>query len=321
MFTRLFFSFAVTVLCIASAHAENFPLTIEHKFGTTVIEKKPTRIASVDFTGADDLLALDVQPVTIRYWYGDYERAVWPWAEPLLKETPEILRGDLNIEQIASAKPDLIIALWSGIDQAMYEQLSLIAPVVAVPKNVGDYAMSWDDRALLTGIAIGKQSQAQNLIDGINNQLTDLAERHPSWQGKTATISNVRSENIGVYSRHDIRAQLLSKIGFSVPKDIEALTEGENFVVNISLEAIELLDADLVVWMAYSGFDDIYNLTGRPFLNATKEGREIFMGDQLASALSHASLLSLPFAIEQLEPMLVAALDGDPTTHADDREN
>ncbi|MFQ3231135.1 iron-siderophore ABC transporter substrate-binding protein [Reinekea sp.] len=304
-----------------SLHADEFPLTIKHKFGTTVIEEQPTRIASVDFTGADDLLALDVQPVTIRYWYGDYKRAVWPWAEPLLKDTPEILRGDLNIEQIASTNPDVIIALWSGIDQAMYDQLSLIAPVVAVPKNVGDYAMSWDDRALLTGIAIGKQNLAISLIEGINNQLADIAKKNPEWVGKTATMSNVRSDNIGIYSRHDIRAQLLSKIGFSVPKEIDSLTEGENFVVNISFEAIELLDADLVVWMAYSGFDDIYKLTGRPFLNAAKEGREIFMGDQLASALSHASLLSLPFAIEQLEPMIKAALDGDPNTHKDNRND
>lgn len=320
MFVKIFYSVtAVALFCLSFATADEFPLTIEHKFGTTVIEEQPSRVASVDFTGADDLLALDVQPVTIRYWYGDYERAVWPWADPLLEGTPEILRGDLNIETIASTNPDIIIALWSGIDQDMYDQLSLIAPVVAVPKGTGDYAMSWDDRAQLTGLAIGKKDLAISLIEDINKQLSDIANKHPEWSGKTATMNNVRSDNIGIYSRHDIRAQLLSKIGFSVPQEIDSLTEGENFVVNISFEAIELIDADLVVWMAYSGFDKIFSLTGRPFLNAVKDGREIFMGDQLASALSHASLLSLPFAIEQLEPMIEAALDGDRKTHADDR--
>lgn len=108
-------------------------MTITHKFGTTVITAPPARIASVDYAGADDLLALGIQPVAIRYWYGDYDVAVWPWAAPLLTGTPAILRRDLNFEQIAATEPDLIIALWSGIDQNEYAQLSQIAPVFAVP--------------------------------------------------------------------------------------------------------------------------------------------------------------------------------------------
>ncbi len=38
------------------ALAQDVPLTIEHKFGTTVIEQEPERVASLDFNGADRLM-------------------------------------------------------------------------------------------------------------------------------------------------------------------------------------------------------------------------------------------------------------------------
>jgi iron complex transport system substrate-binding protein len=54
-------------------------------------------------------------------------------------------------------------------------------------------------------------------------------------------------------------------------------------------------------------------------LSAVAEGREIFADDLLVGAFSHGSLLSLPYALERLEPMITAAIDGDPETvvHAD----
>src|SRR5690554_761360 len=150
----------VMLCCLAVtslAMAQSFPLTIEHKFGSSTIPAKPERVVSLDYNGADNLLALGVQPVAIRYWYGDYPRAVWPWADAVMTQTPQILRGDLNFEQITSTNPDVIIALWSGITVEDYERLSLIAPVVAVPSGVGDYALSWEDQALIAGRAVGRE--------------------------------------------------------------------------------------------------------------------------------------------------------------------
>jgi len=54
-------------------------------------------------------------------------------------------------------------------------------------------------------------------------------------------------------------------------------------------------------------------------ISATQDGREVFIGPEITGAFSHASLLSLPHAIDKLVPMIEAALDGDPATSADDR--
>ncbi len=129
-------------------------------------------------------MALGVLPVTIRHWYGDRPRSVWPWADPLLMAPdPVILRGDLDVEAIAATDPDVIIALWSGIDQELYDKLSLIAPVVAVPEGVDDFGLPWDTRALLTGQAIGRAEEAQAQVDAINARLDAVAAAHPEWQG------------------------------------------------------------------------------------------------------------------------------------------
>ena len=52
-------------------------------------------------------------------------------------------------------------------------------------------------------------------------------------------------------------------------------------------------------------------LVTRRFLSATKGGHEVYAGELLGSALSHASLLSLPYALDTLVPALEEALAGN----------
>ncbi len=290
------------------------------KFGTTVIEAPPERVASVDFNGADNLLALGVQPVVVRDWYGDHPRGVWPWADALLEGEPEVLRGELDFEQIASADPDVIIALWSGITAEEYERLSLIAPVVAVPEGLGDYALPWDELALLAGRAVGREAEAEAQVAAIRERLAAVAAEHPEWQGLTAAVAGAFEGEVGAYTSADIRPLLLAEMGFEVPEAIDARVGANEFWVTFSQEDLAPLDADLLVWIdGEDGFAAVEALAARPFLAAHQEGREVFLGEEITAAFSHGSLLSLPLVIDRLVPMIEAALDGDPQTHADDR--
>lgn len=40
--------------------ATEYPLTLEHKFGKSIIHEKPERVATVDWGGGDNLLALAI---------------------------------------------------------------------------------------------------------------------------------------------------------------------------------------------------------------------------------------------------------------------
>lgn len=85
-FATLRLSASLIALALAtstSAIAEEFPLTIEHKFGTTIIEDKPERVASIDYGGIGNLLAVGVSPVTVLQWRAmdGFEYTAGPWAE------------------------------------------------------------------------------------------------------------------------------------------------------------------------------------------------------------------------------------------------
>lgn len=313
----------VMLCCLAVtslAMAQSFPLTIEHKFGSSTIPAKPERVVSLDYNGADNLLALGVQPVAIRYWYGDYPRAVWPWADAVMTQTPQILRGDLNFEQITSTNPDVIIALWSGITVEDYERLSLIAPVVAVPSGVGDYALSWEDQALIAGRAVGREAEAQRQVGILQERLANVAQANPDWDGRTAVVATAWNGELGAYTSADVRPQLLSGLGFITPEAVDGRIDNNSFHVSFSMEDINVLDADVLLWVSTSDdFSELDAVPSRRFLAAHREGREVLIGNLLSSAFSHASLLSLPYAIDRLVPALEAALDGNPNTHNDDR--
>lgn len=303
---------AVFCLAAGALAAQEFPLVLDNKFGRTVIESRPERVATVDFAGADDLLALGIQPVTIRDWYGGFEHGLWPWAAGHLRTDPQILRGEINYEQIAGADPDVILALWSGIGAADYERLSRIAPVVAVPEGMGDFSLPWDQRALLVGRATGREAEAEAAIARIRKRMDDIATAHPDWQGRTASVAFYISGNLGAYTAQDVRVQLLARLGLVPPDTLTGLAGWDGgFSVTLSEEALSVLEADLILWTMPDG-----DLTApervimRPYLGAVRSGREVLAGKLLTGAMSHASLLSLPWALDRLEPAIEAALVG-----------
>lgn len=310
MIRALFISMAM--LLGTQVTADDFPRVFHHKFGDTVILEKPKRVATVDFAGADDVLALGVQPVVIRHWYGSFEGALWPWAAPHLSASPEILRGEIDYEQIARAEPDVILALWSGITTGDYEQLSRIAPVVATPKGVGDFELPWDRRALIAGRAIGRTDEVRTQVAAIEARLAAIAAAHPDWHGKTASAAFASFGSPGVYTARDIRVRILAQMSLAQPPAlIAAGARNTSFALTLSEEVLNLIDGDVILWMSATGdFSAIDALLTRPFLDAAIEGREVLAGEIVTGALSHASLLSLPFALDALVPAIEDALAG-----------
>src|SRR3954463_10628242 len=114
-----------------------FPVTIEHKYGSTTIRAEPERVVVVGLREQDALLALGVVPVATTEWYGKHPGAIFPWAEEALGDAPkpEVLSftDGIQVERVAAQRPDLILAVYSGLDKKDYDTLSKIAPTVAQP--------------------------------------------------------------------------------------------------------------------------------------------------------------------------------------------
>ena len=54
-----------------TAAAGSFPAEATHRFGTTVVPKRPERIVVVGLTEQDAVLALGYKPIATTEWYGE----------------------------------------------------------------------------------------------------------------------------------------------------------------------------------------------------------------------------------------------------------
>ena len=72
----------------SAAAADAFPMTIEHALGTTTIEAKPERVATVNWANHEVPLALGVVPVGMAAanFGDDNGDGILPWVEERLKE-------------------------------------------------------------------------------------------------------------------------------------------------------------------------------------------------------------------------------------------
>ncbi|HEY7069343.1 MAG TPA: iron-siderophore ABC transporter substrate-binding protein [Acidimicrobiales bacterium] len=302
----------------ATPSAEGFPVTIEHKYGTTEIPAPPERVVSVGFNDQDTILALGTVPVGIRDWYGDQPDATWPWAHDLLDGAePEVLPADeLNVEAVAALDPDLIVGVSSGMTAEEYETLSAIAPTLAQSGDFIDYGMPWQDQTLMIGEALGRADEAEAMIAEVEDRYATIRADVPDLAGAEATVSYVMDESqIGAYGPEDARSRLLTDLGMVIPPEIADLA-GDQFYSQFSREQIGLLDRDVLIWITSEPgiVEQIQADPLRQQLDAVAQGREIFLTDMESGAASFSSVLSLPYLLDTLVPKLAAAADGDPST-------
>ncbi|MET8142350.1 iron-siderophore ABC transporter substrate-binding protein [Sphaerisporangium sp. NPDC005288] len=299
-----------------------FPVTIEHKYGSTTIAAAPKRIVTVGLTDQDSVLALGSVPVGTTEWLGGYKGAIGPWATDRLgaAAAPVVLKDTgtgPQVEKIASLAPDLIFALYSGLTKEQYATLSKIAPVVAQPKDYADYGVPWQRQTEIIGRALGKEAEAKKLVAGVEAEFTAAKQAHPEFDGATAVIATPY-QGIFVYGPQDNRSRILSSLGFTLPSGLQQAV-GDQFGANISKERTDLLDTGAIVWIVADPAADAAKLHKDKLygdLKVVRQGREVFVKEtgDYGNAFSFVSVLSLPYTLDRLAPQLAAAVDGSPAT-------
>ncbi|MFD3523368.1 iron-siderophore ABC transporter substrate-binding protein [Streptomyces sp. NPDC058653] len=297
-------------------------VTIGHKFGSTEVPVDPERVVTVGLTDQDALLALGKVPVGTTEWLGGYEGAIGPWAADRLggKAVPTVLKDTgtgPQPEKIAALRPDVILALYSGLTKEQYTTLSKIAPVVAQPKEYRDFGIPWQKQTETVGTLLGKADEAKKIVADTERTIADAAAAHPEFKGATAAAATAY-EGMFVYGSQDTRPRLLTSLGFDLPEGLDKAI-GDRFGANISKERTDLLDTDALVWLMADPAKDGPKLREEPLyakLDVVKEGREVYVDEStdFGSAISFVSALSLPYTVERLVPMLAAAVDGETAT-------
>ncbi|MFK0157998.1 iron-siderophore ABC transporter substrate-binding protein [Streptomyces sp. NPDC090493] len=305
-----------------ASSAGAFPVSIAHKFGSTTIKSEPKRIVTVGLTDQDAVLALGKVPVGTTEWLGGYKGAIGPWAQDKLGSSPAptVLKDTgtgPQVEKIAALRPDLILAVYSGLTKAQYESLSKFAPVVAQPKQYNDYGVPWQQQTEEIGQALGKADEAKTLVSGVEARFAAAKKANPEFTGATAVMATPY-EGTFVYGSEDPRSRLLSDLGFSLPKDLDKVI-GDQFGANISKERFDLLDQDVDVWIVPDTTSAVTKLHSDKVyadLNVVKQGREVFVKEtsDYGNAVSLSTVLSIPYVLDRLVPQLAAAVDGKTST-------
>ncbi|MEL6407761.1 MAG: ABC transporter substrate-binding protein [Chloroflexota bacterium] len=321
--TRYIVSFFVLLIALMLSVApfaaqdddmNTFPIEIEHKFGTTIITEEPQRIVVLGYTEQDPYYALGVEPIAIRYWYGDETDAIFPWADDEAGDAePEILNmsfGALNYEAILALEPDLISAVDAGITEDEYEQLSLIAPTLAQYDTYVDFGMPWQETTQLIGMALGKADEAEALVNDLETRIETIRDENPQFVDKTVAVAyNVGG--YGYYTGQDSRGRFFTDLGFVVPDELNDIA-GDSFFATVSEERLDLLDQDLLVFLALQFFeggseaarDTIESDTLLGQLSVVQDERVLYVSDEFDNALQFSTILSIDFLLDGLVPEL-----------------
>lgn len=289
---------------------------VAHRHGETRIEGVPERVVSLSLRDQDAALALGVVPVAVRDGFYDEPYTRRPWvrgelggAEPAVVP----LEGMLNYERVAELRPDLILAAASGLSKRDYQILSRIAPTVAQSADHPDWGAPWQTVTETVGRALCRTSRAAEVVEAVEARLQATRRAHPELEGATAVVVSPGGPDgsYGVYGPQDSRMRFLASLGMEVSPRIAELA-GDRWLISVSAERIDLLDEDVLVWIATP--DQWAALESDPLyqrLEVAREERDLFVRSRgrITAAITNTSPLNIPYLLDELVPRIVSRLE------------
>lgn len=310
----------------ASSTTSGKTISIKHVYGTTEVPADATKVATVAWANQDVLLALGIMPLGFskQTWGVTDGSGMLPWTKEKVDELtangaaqPKLFDDDggvkINPQAVNATKPEVILAVYSGMSKEEYETLSKIAPTVAYPKVA--WGTPWRETIAINATAVGKKAEGEKLVAELEKQVADAVAKHPQIKGKAAAFCYTAegdATKFGYYTTADPRTAFLSDLGMKVPASVEKASK-ENasaFNVDVSTEnADSLNDFDLIVM--YGTESDLAAMQANSLLSqvrAIKNGAVAFVGNSDPMAAStNPGPLSIPWGIEKYVGLIATA--------------
>lgn len=310
----------------ASSTTSGKTISIKHVYGTTEVPADATKVATVAWANQDVLLALGIMPLGFskQTWGVTDGSGMLPWTKEKVDELtangaaqPKLFDDDggvkINPQAVNATKPEVILAVYSGMSKEEYETLSKIAPTVAYPKVA--WGTPWRETIAINATAVGKKTEGDTLVADLEKQVADAVAKHPQIKGKAAAFCYTAegdATKFGYYTTADPRTAFLSDLGMKVPASVEK-TSKENasaFNVDVSTEnADSLNDFDLIIM--YGTESDLAAMQANSLLSqvrAIKNGAVAFVGNSDPMAAStNPGPLSIPWGIEKYVGLIATA--------------
>ncbi|WP_017473067.1 ABC transporter substrate-binding protein [Amphibacillus jilinensis] len=156
----------------------NEEFVITDSLGEQTFEGAQERVVAIEWSIAEELLALGVQPAGV----ADVEGFnTWVTIDAQLDDTVVDvgLRTEPNIEEIAKLEPDVIIGV-AGYQEAMVPELEKIAPVVlyetATEEVLEDLYANTLENLKTTAQLVGREQEAEQAIADLEERLAAAKE-------------------------------------------------------------------------------------------------------------------------------------------------
>ncbi len=189
------------------------------------------RIATVDWTIAETLLALGVTPLAV----GDVS-AYRAWVgEPLLPaEVVDIgLRAQPNRELLAELKPNRILI--SPLAAPLAPTLSRIAPVqsIALYDPQTDLWQRLHEATLTIAALVNKTAEANVLLTDLNRDLEQMKQTLPAELPPLLVVQFIDERHVRVFGRHSLFEAVMQRLG------LRNAWQGETNAWGFSVASIE----------------------------------------------------------------------------------
>ncbi|MGH9153620.1 MAG: ABC transporter substrate-binding protein [Acidimicrobiales bacterium] len=144
---------------------------VRHGLGETDVPARPERVVCLTGPGLDNCLALGVTPVAA---VGFHRTQAVSWAK--VPPTVEVVEGEINLERVASFRPDLILG-WSNVMEQEYQRYSSIGPSVGVPivttpraGSIGDIREAF----AVVADAVNRQEQEKEVLGDLSARIASF---------------------------------------------------------------------------------------------------------------------------------------------------
>ena len=252
-----------------------WPRTVEHAMGETVIKSQPKRVVVLDVGELDNVVSLGIEPVGLAPTEGSPELPSY-----LKKDagTPKNVGtiNNLNLEAIAGLKPDLILG--SQLRAAdKYDELSQIAPTVFSIRP----GFTWKENYLLNAAALDRTAEAKAKLAAYDKKVDALDAKLGADKPTVSMVRYLPDGVIRLYANASFIGTILKDAGIPRPKNQDI----EDLAAEVSAENIDQADADYIFTGVYGDAKatDKSRAQGNPLwknLKAVKAGHAYDVPDE-----------------------------------------
>ncbi|WP_051237504.1 siderophore ABC transporter substrate-binding protein [Ottowia thiooxydans] len=278
------------------------PIAVEHKLGTTRIERLPQRVAALDMNEVDFLDQLDVPVIGmpkdfVPRFLSKYKDA------PGTEDLGAIVQP--NLERVHAAKPDLI--LMTSLQANHYKELSEIAPTLHFDVDYRDSQVKHieviKDHLITLGRIFQKEDLARKKADELEAKVQEARAVTQDRPEKALVVlhNNGSFSSLGVQSRYGFVFEALGvkPAGPVAKTGLHGQPVSSEFIQQTNPDIIYVVDRTAV--MQHRPAMDAASMNN-PLLqqtNAWKNGRVVFV-DPEAWYVTAASPSSLKIVIDEV---------------------